>query len=250
MAYGVQIFNSLGDVVLDTSGGPLLSRVRTTTISSDKTATINGNTHYGYLWRTTGGAARQNADEVQFVQLPNVNDWFCFWGLEFSGTILGVPYINQFPGHWLISNRSTLTIHTFRPVSVLTQPPAGTYGGIVYNTSGQPIWHTDALIGRVTSGALYEVRSDAAAYVVNKVWGNLTDPFGQSQNLARISSTTFAFSESPNSNPTRLASVVAFRTSTTNIQIRNQQVDQINRNLPSNDRRRFGDINVMVGITT
>ena len=248
MAYGMQIFNSLGDTVIDTNGGPLLSRVRTATISSDKSATIAGATHYGYLWRTTGGAARLFADEIQFVQLPNVNDWVCFWGWELSGTILGVPFINQFPGHWLISNRSTLTIHTFRPVSVLAQPPAGTYGAIVYNAIGQPIWHTDALIARVSAGSLYEVRSDAVAYVTNKVWGNITDPFGLSQNLVSVNPTTLIFSETFNSNPTRLASVVARRTSTTNIQIRNQQVDQINRNLPSNDRFRLGDINAMVGI--
>lgn len=247
MSYGLQAWNGLGEIVVDTTGGPLFSRVRTTTISQDRSANIGGVTHYGYDWRTTGGASLQANDEIRFVQLPNINDWVCFFGWEIRVQAqfpFPIDERNRFHRQWLISNRPSLTIHTFRPVDSLPTPPAGTYGVSVFNNAGSRVWDTTALLARI-SGSFYTLpTSDGDTYINNKVWGNITDPFGVGENLVNVNPTNLFFSEN-SSNPTFLQSVVARRTTNTNIQIRNQRVDRID--FPIDFGSRPSSINALTG---
>jgi len=238
MSYGIQVFNDLNELVVDSEGGPLLSRVRVGTISANKSANIGGSTYYGYSFRTSGATSLQANDEVQLVELPNVGDFYCTWGLSirvtFENPFTGntETYDNYFKGMQYISNRSSLTVHTFRPISSLPEPGAGSYGVSVYNQSGQNVWNTDALLARI-SGSYYHPRpTSSEAYVTNKVWGDISDPFGISDNLANLNPISLLHTASNNQNQTLYQGVVAERTSTTNIRLRNRTVDGISFNSP------------------
>jgi len=251
MTYGLQTYNELGEIAIDSEGGPLLSRVRVGTISANKSASINGNTHYGYDFRTSGPTSLQNNDEVQLIELPNTGDFYSTWGLGveviFQNPFTGNTevYKNKFFRHQYISNMPSLTIHTFRPISSLPEPGAGSYGVSVYNQSGQNIWNTDAILARISNSYYHPTPTSSEAYVTDKVWGDITDPFGLGENLINMNPISLLHTSSNNQSRTLYQAIVAERTSSTNIRLRNKTVDQIDFNAPQSAI--FGSIGALSG---